>query len=192
MCLAHIDDEAFTRRTSYFLPFRGTTLGAGRMKWFGIKSCSKHLSKGSHKKIEKCSTPLWHSIILIGSIGDLYSGSWESLHTWLAFSLSAINQDFGHSLVIPKKSSTVPFLEWMPATPIDLHLGATINTISRLFIHQDLKPTLRVSLWDDKADKGIHNFHPFFEGVRFLKIKETSKWCHYSLLKNICDLDFCH
>ena len=64
----------------------------------------------------------------------------------------------------------------------NLHLGATINTISRLFIHQDLKPTLRVSLWDDKADKGIHNFHPFFEGVRFFK--ETSKWCHYSLLKN--------
>lgn len=66
-------------------------------------------------------------------------------------------------------------------TKANLHLGATINTISCLFIHQDLKPALRVSLWDDKADKGIHNFHHFFEGVRFLKIKETSKWCHYSL-----------
>jgi len=37
----------------------------------------------------------------------------------------------------------------------NLHLGATINTISCLFIHQDLKPTLRVSLWDEKGEANI-------------------------------------
>ena len=161
MCLAHIDDEAFTRRTSYFLPFRGTTLGAGRMKWFGIKSCSKHLSKGSHKKIEKCSTPLWHSIILIGSIGDLYSGSWESLHTWLAFSLSAINQDFGHSLVIPKKSSTVPFLEWMPVTPKRTCISARPSTPSPVSLSTKIwsPPCGFRYAWDEK---GKQTFPPFF------------------------------
>ena len=49
----------------------------------------------------------------------------------------------------------------------NLHLGATINTISCLFIHQDLKPTLRVSLWDEK---GKQTFPPFF-----LKVSGSEK-----------------
>ena len=124
------------------------------------------------------------------------TSSIRNLHT----DHTANNQDFGHSLIIHWRSSTVRFLEWMPATPGDFFSEATQSEPASRRDHQhhllslypprsEAHPAGFVMGWK----RGSKHFHQlFFEGLRFLKIKETSKWCHYSLLKDICDLDFCH